>query len=346
MVVDAARFDLTLWQQRWRAVRDLRDANAETTTTGPASTGDGGSAAEQIGDEEQFRAIPVAADVRPLITEHAQAYAREVDTFRYEPHTRRQELEQRSLEKLHDMVSLVLECYDPPVARRNRNNLVLADIYFEAGAVLDVASVSERPGPHEPRRGVPAEYFAALLAAEVEFHGPVRLNYTEKSVLADLYERVGKWMLEYGLFTHAAFAYKRAAIVHYQNEETATQERCELAFARARRTARPVGLRNLGMLAADLLCGYGYLPFRMLGWIIAQIVLFTLLLAFTPGEYSISEMAHAGIINFFSPLGLGDTSGYSGAARIVLVIESFVGTLSVLVFVVLLARRLLRSGRR
>ncbi|MEV0045611.1 hypothetical protein AB0H60_19405 [Nocardia rhamnosiphila] len=345
MVVDAARFDLPLWQQRWRAVRDLRDANAETATTGPASTGVGGSAAEPVGDEEQVRAIPVAADVRPLITEHAQAYAHEVDAFRDEPHTRRQELEQRSLEKLHDMVSLVLECYDPPGARRIRNNLALADIYFEAGAVLDVASMSEQPDPHEPRPEVPAEYFAALLAAEVEFHGPVRLNYTEKSLLADLYERVGEWMLEYELFTHAAFAYKRAAIVHYQNEETTAQERCELASTRARRAALPVGLRNLGMLSADLLCGYGYLPFRMLGWILAQIILFTLLLVL-PGEYSETGMVHAGIINFFSPLGLGDTSGYSGATRIVLVIESFAGTLSVLAFVVLLARRFLRAGRR
>ncbi|MFI9534134.1 hypothetical protein ACIG56_12900 [Nocardia fusca] len=349
MVVDAARFDLPLWQQRWRAVRDLRDANAETATTGPENTGGGGSAAQPVGDEEQVRAIPVAADVRPLITEHAQAYAHEVDTFRDEPHTRRQELEQRSLEKLHDMASLALECYDPPGARRIRNNLVLADIYFEAGAVLDVASMSEQPDPHEPRKPrpeVPAEYFAALLAAEVEFHGPVRLNYTEKSLLADLYERVGEWMLKYELFTHSAFAYKRAAIVHYQNEETAAQERCELASARARRAALPVGLRNLGMPSADLLGGFGYLPFRMLGWILAQLVLFTLLFVFVSGERSAATMVHAVIINFFSPLGLGDTSELSGAERLVLVIESFAGTLSVLVFVVLLARRFLRTGRR
>jgi hypothetical protein len=134
--------------------------------------------------------------------------------------------------------------------------------------------------------------------------------------------------------------------VQYQNEETAAQERCELASARVRRAALPAGLRNLGMLSADLLCGYGYLPFRMLGWILAQLVLFTFLFVFISDGSSSSTRVHAAIINFFSPLGLGDTMHYSGVDRLVLVIESFAGTLSVLVFVVLLARRFLRAGRR
>ncbi|WP_062998499.1 hypothetical protein [Nocardia jinanensis] len=346
MVVDAPRFDLAMWQQRWRAARDIRDADTEAPTTDTAGTDDSGLASDPTDDEEPRRTATAGADVRALITEYAQSYAQDVDGFYAEPRTHRRYLEEGSLEKLHDLVSLVLEVYDPPSTRRIRNNLVLADIYFEADSVRDVASVSPQPGATEPRPGIPAEYFAALLAAEVEFHGPVRLNYTEKSLLAEFYERAGEWMLKYGLFTHAAFAYRRAAIVHYQNEEAGQQERCELLSARSQCNALPPGFQKLAMSTVDILCGYGYLPARMLSWMVIQIIVFAALLVFLTGAVSVSTTVQAAFINYFTPLGIGDTGDFSGAAQLLLVIESFTGTLSVLVFAVLLARRFLRVGRR
>ncbi|MGK8490826.1 hypothetical protein [Nocardia asiatica] len=368
MVIDPERFDLTVWQHRWRTVRDLRDAPQnqdppdafDDVRPAPESSsydveleeveGAAGSSPEPDAATTGYtvgagRSSPFVEAMTTRISRLAAAYSADLEAIGKAPAEGRRHAEQRALDSLEDRVALVLDTYDPPGIRRRGDTLVFASIYFEADALVRVRSMSDPRAKEYREAAVPPEYVAALLAAETEFHGPVRLSYRQKAQLAEIYERLGHWMVAFNLFAHAAFAFRRAALAYYQNEEPDAQERCELAHARARRRTLPPGPERLGLALVDLLCGYGYLPFRMLGWMSVQIVVFTTAIAIA-SDMPLATAVYMGILNYFSPAGLGDTEGIGQQGRILMMIESVTGTLFVLAFAVLLSRRLLRIGLR
>ena len=226
---------------------------------------------------------------------------------------------------------------------RRRDSLVLAGIYFE---LVSVDRETKDGDTEVSASDLLTIHFEALIAAEVEFHGPLRLSYTQNAQLAEVYERVGMWFqMQYKLHEHAALAFRRAATLHYQNEDSADQERCELNLARAKCGTVPL-MARVGMYTVDLLCGYGYRPFRMIPWMLILVGTFgTYLFVLDPTldvltAYSMSAM------NFFNPLGPGDTAELNSAARTMMGIESLVGTLFVFFFAILSSRRIGRIGRR
>ncbi|MFE3984516.1 hypothetical protein ACFXPR_08535 [Nocardia tengchongensis] len=358
LIIDEDHFALARWQQRWTAVRDLRDRDFSPPEQTLVEWDD-------LAEDEQLAApdsIPPSTNnyrdaasspdpsppprpstsAQARIERAAERYADQFDYIRREPRRDRRRHEYDLLDKLQEVVSLATEYeqYEERGRRRLRNRLTFADIYFEADSVTRVNFVSAT----QPFTVVPVEYFAALIAAEIEYHGTGRLSDTEYVLLADVYERIGGWMLELGLFIHAVFVYKRAAVIHYRNEDLVAQERCELAGARARRRAMVPSFKSISMQATDLLCGYGYLPFRMLGWMLAQLVVFTVIFQFLTYQ-PLAITAVDTFTNYFSPLSPADTQNFQAAARPLFLVESAIGSLMTLSFAVLLARRFLRLGR-
>lgn len=354
MVTERARFDLANWQHRWREVRALRDGAQRPVTEMPEITGpqEDFGGADNIADEDTdvLRDEPLTVHSIPAryrdqtdlmiahIARRAGIYSIELEAVLISEGQARRSAERAALGMLEDQVTHLGDVYDPPPLRR-RNALLLADVYFEADAPF---RAGENPENWEPEGDVLTKYVQALLAAEVEYHGPVRLNFTQKTQLAEVYEHIGFWMTGYGLYAHAAFAFQRAALLHYQLEDPAAQERCQLWLARALRRQLPL-TRRLPGYVADLLCGYGYRPFRMLPWMVTYVALCAVLLIVT-SDLSASTALQLSVLNFFRPAGLGDTEGLVPVGRAILMIESLVGALWVVIFAVLFSRRALRIG--
>lgn len=237
--------------------------------------------------------------------------------------------EQTRLDALNTDVEAVLGKYDPPSAWRRGDSLVFAHLYADA----------RQPQPDEDGRA-PVELLAALLAAEVEFRGPLRLSRTQNTLLAGVYERLGAALRTLGLPAHAVLSFGRAATLHRLNEDVDAVDRCGLLQARARCRTKPRWQR-IGSQLSDLLCGYGYQPFRLLTWIGVQLILFSaafLVLAHGP----VSDTLYLSMTSYLNPMGLGDTGELGRFGRALLVVESWAGTVSLSVFFALLVRRWFR----
>src|SRR6266702_5698034 len=85
------------------------------------------------------------------------------------------------LEVFDAHVEAVLTEFDPPTGRRRTGALVFAHLYAAA----------RRPPPDEQGWRVPSAVLAALLAAESELRGPLRLNVRQNTLLAEVYEHLG-----------------------------------------------------------------------------------------------------------------------------------------------------------
>ncbi|WP_330249950.1 hypothetical protein OG874_27140 [Nocardia sp. NBC_00565] len=264
------------------------------------------------------------------IDRHGEAYAAEVTEFREEPHTGQDDSAERELlDSFNIHVENVVAHYNPPETRRRGDSLVFAHIYVAVGRSAD------------EDEGVRRTLLTALLAAEVELRGPLRLSPTQNMHLAGIYERIGTDLTAHGLPAHAVLSLRRAASLHGQNEDVDAQDRCGLAMARARRQARSPAWRRIPGWAADLLCGYGYRPFRLLPWIALLLVTFTIGLR-ASAEVSITTAFHICLVNFLNPIGLGDLDRVHQIGRGLLIIESYVGIISTSVFFALLVRRWFR----
>ncbi|MFG1797400.1 hypothetical protein [Nocardia sp. NPDC049149] len=243
--------------------------------------------------------------------------------------------EQALLDSLNVDVEAVLGRYDPPSTRRRGDSLVFTHLYAEAKD-----TVPPSPALDEDGHAV-VNVIAALLAAEVESRGPLRLSRTQNTLLAQVYEQLGAQLRELGLPAHAVLAYRRAASLHRLNEDMDAVDRCGLWQARARCQATPPGWRRIGPQLSDLLCGYGYKPFRLLGWIAVQLALFSVaLLLFEHG--SVGDTLYMSMTSYLNPMGLGDTADLAEGGRALLATESWVGTVSLSVFFALLVRRWFR----
>ncbi|CAM4518564.1 hypothetical protein NONI108955_41050 [Nocardia ninae] len=236
------------------------------------------------------------------------------------------------LDGLNADVEAVLGRYHPPSPWRRGDSLVFAHLYAD---VPDTTASTDEDG-----RAV-VDVIAALLAAEVEFRGPLRLSHTQNTLLAQVYERLGAQLRPLGLPAHAVQSFGRAATLHRLNEDMDAVDRCGLQQARARCQTKPRGLPRVGSLLSDLLCGYGYKPFRLLGWIAVQLAVFSVALDLLSQE-SLGDTLYLSMTSYLNPMGLGDTERLADGGQALLATESWVGTVSLSVFFALLVRRWFR----
>jgi hypothetical protein len=235
--------------------------------------------------------------------------------------------EQQLLDQFEKYAADVLDRYVPPGPRR-RDSLVFSDLYF-----ADVSSSVE-----DRRRSL----IAALLAAEAEVSGPLRLTQTQNVRLAQILERLGKEFTADNLPLHAALAFDRAGGLYLQLQDGRSRDRCLLAQARARHRARQRGwIKALETMSA-VLCGYGYLPHRLLGWIFLQLICSSIVLFLISSGGSFFENIYACLINYLNPLGVGDVKSMPRGALILFVVQGYMGAASLSIFFALLVRRWFR----
>lgn len=179
-----------------------------------------------------------------------------------------------------------------------------------------------------------------LLAAETEAHGKFRQRRSQTARLAETFRTVGAGFRESGLPLHAATAYDRAAEQYLMLGDRMARDKSSLAATRCRHEARDLDFRKLAEACANAVVGYGYLPYRLLGWVLVQLALFGLVLwLLEPAGFGIVAAYHMCLLDFLNPLGIGDVAGLNGAGQSALVLESYAGTISTSVFFALLVRR-------
>lgn len=232
----------------------------------------------------------------------------------------------------------VLDDYvrDLPREPRKTDALVFHSLYQAAipPAIVDADGLA--PDEHEVLRGL----LAALLAAETEANGPLRLTTAQTRRLGSVVTKLGDELRRWRLPLHAALAFTQAAALFQTADDQGSRDNCVLASLRARHEAREPGIAKVRETAADWLCGYGYQPYRLLGWGAFQLVVFSLLFILVFGT-SVANGTYVALVNYLNPLG-SDESGLPTSARIPLVIESYAGLISTSVFFALIVRRWFR----
>lgn len=259
------------------------------------------------------------------ITRRADAYVEMVDESSLEGTLSTEE--PQLLDQFEKYVADVLDRYVPPGPRR-RDSLVFSSLYS--------AEVNSSPEDH--RRSL----ITALLAAETEVSGPLRLTQTQHVKLARVFKHLGEEFIVDRLPLHAVLAFGRAANLYLQLQDGRSRDRCLLAQARARHRARQCGwIRALETMSA-VLCGYGYQPHRLLGWIAFQLVGFSIVLILISSRGSFVDNVYACLINYLNPLGVGDTKGMPQSARVLFAVQGYIGAASLSIFFALLVRRWFR----
>ncbi|MEV6096473.1 hypothetical protein [Nocardia sp. NPDC051981] len=283
--------------------------------------------------EKSAPSSPFVTDMSMRIERHADTYADNVTEFLEQPHgLRRRATEQPLLDLFTRHTEAVVATYDPPGIRRAGDSLVFGHLY--APVLEHTATAATQPTAVN-------QLLAALIAAEVEFRGPLRLSRTQNRLLAEAYERLGRPLVQAGLPAHAALAYRRAGSLYRIDEDTDAEDRCGLALARARRLAQPAAWRRAGGLVPDLICGYGYRPFRMLWFVAFQLLVFVVAVTLRSDQPPAITVYQV-FMNYLNPLGVGDTDNLRVGGRAVFVLESYLGAVTMSVFFALLVRRWFR----
>jgi hypothetical protein len=180
----------------------------------------------------------------------------------------------------------------------------------------------------------------ALLAAETEIQGKFQLRDNANVRLGDMLENLGAQFEEIELLWHAERAYQLAAERHRQRRDLRSQDRCLLRETMVRHAAEDKGLRKVSTFFGYWLAGFGYLPFRLLIWVIGQIVVFTgLVWLVSPWSVDLAQVTHICLLDYLNPLGLSDVASLKGPGSALLVAECYAGTISTSVFFALLVRR-------
>ncbi|WP_280396542.1 hypothetical protein [Nocardia carnea] len=268
---------------------------------------------------------PFVASVSTRIARHAAAYTEQLD--------RQQHPGRMALDEFATHVEAVLDDYDPPSTRRRHSDTLVFPHLYEA---------ARHPPADEEEWRVPSAVVAALLAAEVEFRGPLRLSSRQNTLLAEEYEQLGAQLTAARLPSHAVLAYRRAMALYRINEDNESEDRCGLLLARAETRSLPVGLRRWAGFGSDILCGHGYRPSWLLGWVVAQISVFTGIALALPLDQEVGTTIYLGVTSFLSPPGQDDTKDLSGIARTLFVVEGWTGVVSMSVFFALLVRKWFR----
>lgn len=255
---------------------------------------------------------------------------------------RRALLEQREvqLREFSDLVTGALHRYDvESLVDRYANRDSFQSLY-------DSASLAD---PQRP--GARVGLLTALVAAHVEAQGALRLTADRSLALAGLLGRLGSALERNGLPLYAALAYDRAARLYLEIDEHAARDDRLFDAARARRRATPMGFGRIRRTLSAALVGYGYRPYRLLGWCVAQLaVAFTVIELLPPGHSGKAgetapwdEKLFITVQDFINPIGVGDTEKLSRGSWIVLAAESYLGAVSAAVFFALLLRKWFRS---
>jgi hypothetical protein len=182
----------------------------------------------------------------------------------------------------------------------------------------------------------------ALMAADVEFRGPLRLTQAQNNRLAAIFDRIGKECRAAELLLHGAFAFDRAASIYLLTGSNSVRDSCLFARSQCIRTAMKPGWAKTLLTISWILCGYGYQPYRMMLWMIVQLTAFSTVFVLA-GQGPIALSIYECLINYLNPLGVSDTSGLPTAAKTLLVAESYFGSVSLSVFFALLVRRWFRT---
>lgn len=268
---------------------------------------------------------PFVASVSTRIARHAAAYTAELDADLHP--------ERMVLDTFITHVEAILDDYDPPSARRRHSgSLVFPHLYAAA----------RQPAADEEGWRVPSAVLAALLAAEVEFRGPLRLSARQNTLLAEEYELIGAQLSAVRLHTHAALAFRRAMALYRVNEDDAAEDRCGLELARAGTRALPPGPRRWAGQGSYVLCGHGYRPSWLLGWVVLQMLAFTGIALLLDGGESVASTIYMGVTSFLNPPGWGDAENRGVAVPVLFVIEGWTGAVSMSVFFALLVRKWFR----
>jgi hypothetical protein len=250
--------------------------------------------------------------------------------------------EKESLGTFEDVLSLALANYRPtPPTRSGIGRLVFHPLY----ATVVEANKTYVEGTSS-RRAFLGSAMTALMAAETESLGPLRLTRVQTGKLAEVLTQVGDALKRLDMLTYAAEAYGRAARLHLDNDDNTARDRCLQLQASARHHAMPPGGRRFIQSLNHVLVGYGFAPYRMLAWMLAQLLVASAILAALPrhGKDNPGFLGtlYIALQDFVNPMGLGDTTGLSHWAWIVLVIESYLGLTCSSVFFALLLRKWFR----
>lgn len=254
-----------------------------------------------------------------------------------------------ALPDLDRRLNHVLQAYDgmsAPISDQPDETPGSKDFFEFYQRVEDDADTADDETPASELDSVPGlrevreKYLAALLAAETEINGRFQLRDHTNRRLAATLEHLGARLREAGLPWHAERAYKLAGERHRQLRDQRSQDRCSLAEIRVRHAAEDRGLRKATTFLGYWLVGFGFLPFRLLAWMLIQLVVSSIALWWvSPHAVDIIQATHVSLTNYLNAAGPGDGVPFKGPGRSVLVIESYAGTISISVFFALLVRR-------
>jgi hypothetical protein len=256
-----------------------------------------------------------------IVEQRAGRYADEVEVALNRNELRPQE--DVLLDEFEQYVSGILDEY-PARLRRRSHELVFDALYTRP----------HESEPSERRRAL----LVALMAAEVEAQGPLRLTMTQNKDLAEILEKLGRDCVAEKMVRHAEEAFERAAEIHLLTNDGESRDRNLYERTKARHRNNRSWWRRAILTVSDLTCGYGYKPYRLLGWVLVQLLAFWVVLGIASDTTSLHNL-YLAAVNYINPAG---TDNLRSGVKAVLVVESYSGLLSLNVFFALLVRRWFR----
>ncbi|HET9255725.1 MAG TPA: hypothetical protein VFO16_11045 [Pseudonocardiaceae bacterium] len=264
--------------------------------------------------------------ITTAIVRRADQYVEELERARDEGKLRTEEA--KLLDQLEVYTADILDRYRS-ARSRNRESLAFTSLYDSQVA----ASAEDR------HRAL----IIALMAAEVEFGGPLRLTQAQNNRLAEVFDRIGQECRAVKLLRHAALAFDRAASIYLSLGNSAKRDSCLFARSQCVRTAMKRSWTKALLTISWIVFGYGYQPYRLILWVIIQLAAFSIGLIIIRGGEQIEQSIFVCLTNYLNPIGGDDLKSLPLAAKILLVIESYSGAVSMSVFFALLVRRWFRS---
>ncbi|WP_410870305.1 hypothetical protein [Nocardia sp. A7] len=262
--------------------------------------------------------------VSDAIEDRAEDYAKRLDSSELA------EIDSRN--DLDIVIEALLDDSELLVRGRYSNKLRFGPLYEQASNV----------GPDDEPWRIRKPLIAGLIAAEVEFRGPLRLSPTQNALLAGQFETLAAALARAELPAHAVRAWTGAMELYRRAHNSDAEDRCGLELARVRRATLAPGWKRGVSTTADLLCGYGYRPFRLLGWVVAQIALCTGIAVLLAGSKPLADVVYLGVLTFLNPLDPNNVTGMEPQAKVLFAVEACLGAVSMSVFFALLVRRWFR----
>jgi len=236
--------------------------------------------------------------------------------------------EEELLDRLDSYLPSLVYAFDSqvPPPRERGGNLALEKEYYEW---------QDTSGDADARRRAAIRSY---LATETERRGQFSLNRAQNARIAAHFDAMGQEFLALSMPGHAAKAYQNAADVYLTLQERAKRERSLLNRRRALHRTLPPSLIRIWEAVFDAVCGYSYKPFRILGWMLAVLTVFSIAV-WACGPAGFGRSVHGCLINFLNPLAFSDLDAtFGSAAKVLLVIESYLGSISMAIFFALLVR--------